>query len=313
MMQGDVLATVCGLKVHRHKGDAAEHSICPRWCDAGYRTQSTKGSPHPPPTVARGSTTVPWDHINVTGDLAMIHPPVEMIQARSGDGTVIDRFPSVLDVAAEHDRRGSGVFDADAIRARNAKELSTGAAYGIAEEGVRALLVLMGEDPTRAGLRDTPKRVVKAYLEMADRPGAVADLLSRQFEDGPKDGEMVTVRDVEFVSICEHHLLPFTGRATIAYIPAGARVVGLSKLPRLLHHYARRPQVQERLTGQITAALDDHLDTNGSACHIEATHSCMSLRGVRAQGAAMVTTSLTGRFLENDATRNEFLMEARRG
>jgi GTP cyclohydrolase I len=81
----------------------------------------------------------------------------------------------------------------------------------------------------------------------------------------------------------------------------------------LLHHYARRPQVQERLTGQITAALDDHLDTNGSACHIEATHSCMSLRGVRAQGAAMVTTSLTGRFLENDATRNEFLMEARRG
>jgi GTP cyclohydrolase I len=153
--------------------------------------------------------------------------------------------------------------------------------------------------------------VVKAYLEMADRPDSV-DVLLRQFEDGPKDGEMVTVRGIEFTSLCEHHLLPFTGTATIAYIPAGAKIVGLSKLPRLLHHYARRPQVQERLTGQVTKALDDHLDTNGAACRIEATHQCMSLRGVRAQGAAMVTTSLTGRFLENPATRAEFLAEGSR-
>lgn len=194
------------------------------------------------------------------------------------------------------------------------RDYDLAADYDQAEAGVRALLRLMGEDPTREGLADTPARVVKAYLEMAEHPGEeAARILSRQFDDGPAEGEMVTVTGIQFVSMCEHHLLPFTGTAAVSYIPNGVRVVGLSKLPRLLHHYAHRPQVQERLTYQVTQALDTYLDTNGAACRIEATHSCMSLRGVRAQGAAMVTTSLTGRFLHNPATREEFLMEARNG
>jgi GTP cyclohydrolase I len=203
-------------------------------------------------------------------------------------------------LAGTHDRRPTPKQDAEQHMLR-----------ATAEAGIIALLRLMGENPERPGLADTPSRVVRAYLELADRPDGV-EVLDRQFADGPADGEMVTVRAVDFVSICEHHLLPFTGTATVAYIPAGPKVVGLSKLPRVLHHFARRPQVQERLTGQVTTALDTHLDTNGSACRIEATHQCMSLRGVRAQGAAMVTTSLTGRFLTDPATRAEFLSEASR-
>ena len=175
----------------------------------------------------------------------------------------------------------------------------------LAQAGVRALLRLAGEDPDRPGLRKTPARVLKAWEEMTSSPGEVADLLSVTFDDaGPVD-EMVAVGPIDFTSLCEHHLLPFTGQAWIGYIPTGG-VIGLSKIPRLVEHYARRPQVQERLTGQITTAIDAHVDSQGSAAVLRAVHSCAEIRGVRKR-APMVTSSLTGVFRDDPTVRHEFL------
>ena len=174
-------------------------------------------------------------------------------------------------------------------------------------QGVRALLRLMGEDPDREGLIETPARVVKAYREMADRPGDPAVLLAKTFGDVDyQPDQMIAVGPVEFTSMCEHHLLPFTGRAWVAYIPR-AEVVGLSKLGRIVDHYARRPQVQERLTSQIADALMAHLDPLGAGVVIEAGHSCMALRGVRKTGSLMTTSALHGAFKANPDTRAEFL------
>lgn len=177
-----------------------------------------------------------------------------------------------------------------------------------AESGVRALLALMGEDPDRDGLTETPARMVKAWLELAEAPGDPATLLGKVFSDVayPTD-ELVAVGPVPFTSICEHHLLPFTGTAWIAYLPSERGVVGLSKLPRLLDHYAKRPQVQERLTTQVADALVAHLEPEAAACVVHATHTCMSLRGVQKQGSVMVTSVLRGRFKTDPAMRAEFL------
>ncbi len=172
-------------------------------------------------------------------------------------------------------------------------------------EGVRALLRLVGDDPDREGVQDTPGRVLRAYLELCSAPGDPVRLLGTTFDTGRPADEMIHVGSIAFTSVCEHHLLPFTGQAWVAYIPTD-RVVGLSKIPRLVHHYALRPQLQERLTQQVTAALDEHLHTRGSACTIKATHSCMSLRGVKAVGAHMATSSLTGLFRTDPAARAEF-------
>lgn len=176
---------------------------------------------------------------------------------------------------------------------------------GMAEEGIRWLLRHVGEDHEREGLQDTPKRVTKAYREMTEGYRADIDkILGVTFDVGNVD-EMVVVKDLDFVSVCEHHLLPFTGTASVAYIPKD-RVVGLSKIGRLLDAYSRRLQVQERLTTQITTALDKYLDTQGSAALITAHHSCMGCRGVRKAGAKMVTSSLTGEFRKPEV-RAEFL------
>jgi GTP cyclohydrolase I len=140
---------------------------------------------------------------------------------------------------------------------------------------------------------------------MTSQPGDPATLLATTFDDaGPVD-QLVGFGPIEFASICEHHLLPFTGLAWVAYIPDG-RVIGLSKVARLIEHYARRPQVQERLTGQITAALDKHVASLGSACQIRATHTCASMRGVRKE-TPMTTSSLTGAFRTDLAAREEYL------
>lgn len=177
----------------------------------------------------------------------------------------------------------------------------------VAAEGVKALIRLAGDDPDRSGLVDTPARVVRTIREMTDRPGDPAALLATQFDDaGPVD-EMVTVGPVEFTSLCEHHLLPFTGHAWVAYIPGNGSVVGLSKLARLVEHHARQLQVQERLTAAVADDLVTHLDPVGAGVRIVATHSCMTVRGVRKPAAHMTTTALRGALLTKPEARAEFM------
>lgn len=181
-------------------------------------------------------------------------------------------------------------------------------------DGVAAILELMGEDPNRSGLVDTPARVVKAYLELTDRPGDPATILARTFDDANYDAdEMVVVGPIDFTSLCEHHLMPFPGQAWVAYIPQGNRVVGLSKLPRVVEHYARRPQVQERMTTQIADALVEHLQPRGVGVVVSARHGCMGHRGVRKPKASMRTSVMRGAFKNNPETRAEFLSLTRAG
>lgn len=173
------------------------------------------------------------------------------------------------------------------------------------EENVVRLLQYLGEDPQRAGLLDTPKRVVKALQEMTSGHSVdIEAILGRVFDD-PCD-EMVTCRGIEFTSLCEHHMLPFTGVATVSYVPTD-KVVGLSKLARLVDAFAMRLQVQERLTQQIAAALEEHVHPKGVGVLITAKHSCMGCRGVRKPGAEMVTSALTGLMKDDPKARAEFL------
>jgi GTP cyclohydrolase I len=181
-----------------------------------------------------------------------------------------------------------------------------------AEEAVRTLLELVGEDVLRDGLRDTPRRVVKALLEVTtgyehDVPG----LLSKRFECGAEGvgyGGIVALRDVPFASTCEHHLLPFTGHATVAYIPnPGDRLVGLSKLARLVDVFALRLQSQERMTCQIVDALDTNLKPLAAACMIRAEHACLNIRGVKKHTGGMVTSELRGLFFDDLRARDELL------
>ena len=174
-----------------------------------------------------------------------------------------------------------------------------------AEAAVRELLLAIGEDPDREGLRDTPARVARAYAEvfggLDQRP---EDVLSTTFEIG--HDEMVLVRDIEMWSMCEHHLVPFTGVAHIGYIPSeDGRITGLSKLARLVEVYARRPQVQERLTTQVADAMSDLLKPRGSIVVFECEHLCMSMRGIRKPGAKTVTSAVRGVLRSNAATRAE--------
>src|SRR2546430_7301749 len=173
------------------------------------------------------------------------------------------------------------------------------------EKAVREILIAVGENPDREGLLRTPNRVARAYSELMaglqDDPRRHLRTVFRERYD-----EVVLLRDVPFNSLCEHHLLPFTGRAHVAYLPDG-KVVGLSKLARLVEGYARRPQVQERLTGQIADAMMEELNPIGAACVIEATHTCMTIRGAKEHGSTMVTSALRGIFKENPSSRSELL------
>jgi len=179
------------------------------------------------------------------------------------------------------------------------------------EDAVVRLLQWVGENPARDGLLDTPARVTNAWRELCEGYQVdVGQLLATQFdqEGGGQYGGMVVLRSVPFNSMCEHHLLPFNGHATVAYIPGDSgRIVGLSKLARLVEAYARRLQVQERMTLQIVDALEDHLAPLGSACTITAHHSCMSLRGVRKDTGGMVTSEVRGAFKTDPAARAEFM------
>ena len=173
-----------------------------------------------------------------------------------------------------------------------------------AEAAVRELLAAMGEDPAREGLRETPARVARAYAELTQglrqRP---EDVLSTTFDLG--HDEMVLVRDIELWSMCEHHLVPFTGVAHVGYIPAeSGKITGLSKLARLVDVYSKRPQVQERLTTQVADALMEILEARGCIVVIEAEHLCMTMRGVRKAGARTITSAVRG-VMHNAATRSE--------
>ena len=175
-----------------------------------------------------------------------------------------------------------------------------------AEAAVRELLFAIGEDPDREGLLDTPARVARAYAELtAGMRQRAEDVLTTTFDIGHE--ELVLVKDIEIQSTCEHHLLPFHGVAHVAYIPdKQGRVTGLSKIARLVDVFARRPQVQERLTGQVADALLTHLDAQGVLVVVDCVHMCMSIRGVRKPGARTVTSAVRGQ-MRDAATRAEVM------
>ena len=181
-----------------------------------------------------------------------------------------------------------------------------------AEESIAHLLKALGENPERDGLKNTPRRVARMYSELLAgyHMDPVAMINGALFE--VKYDEMVIVRDIEFYSLCEHHMLPFMGRVHVAYVPDG-KVLGISKIPRVVDMYARRLQVQERMTRQIADFLHDLLKPQGVAVVVEALHLCMMMRGVKKHDARMTTSAMHGAFRANLATREEFLANISRG
>jgi GTP cyclohydrolase I len=173
-----------------------------------------------------------------------------------------------------------------------------------AERAVATLLEYVGEDPSRDGLRDTPSRVVRALRELTSGYGSdPAAILSRTFEES--SDELILLRGIEFHSTCEHHLLPFHGTVTVGYLPG--RVVGISKLARLVDCFARRLQIQERMTNQIAQAIETHLEARGTGVVVSARHLCMACRGVRKESTVMVTSAMLGGLRTDAASRAEFL------
>ena len=184
---------------------------------------------------------------------------------------------------------------------------------GKVEAAVREILLEIGEDPERQGLAGTPGRVHRMYIELTAGYHVDPERLINEAIFDVAYSEMVIVKDIPFYSLCEHHLLPFFGTAAVAYIPRG-RVIGLSKIPRVVEMYARRLQVQERLTQQVAEFLQERLDPQGVGVVMEATHLCAVMRGVRKPGTIMTTSSVLGLFRTRDRTRAEFLDHlARRG
>ncbi|MCL5780039.1 MAG: GTP cyclohydrolase I FolE [Firmicutes bacterium] len=174
------------------------------------------------------------------------------------------------------------------------------------EQAVKMILQAIGEDPDREGLVETPSRVAKMYQEIfAGLDEDPEEHLDKTFSE--EHEEMVLVKDIRLFSMCEHHLIPFIGKAHVCYIPRNGNVTGLSKLARLVNGYARRPQLQERLTKQIADAIMSRLNPYGALVVVEAEHLCMSMRGVRAPGAKTVTSAVRGIFKKNEASRAEAL------
>ena len=176
-----------------------------------------------------------------------------------------------------------------------------------AEDAVRVLLRWAGEDPDREGLLDTPRRVVEGYLDwFSGYRSDPAEYLARTFEEVEGYDEMVVLRDIEFESHCEHHMAPIIGRAHVGYLPTD-KVVGISKLARVVEGYARRFQVQEKLTAQIAQCINRVLKPRGVAVVVDAKHECMTTRGVHKRGVSMITSQMLGAFRRDPATRTEFL------
>jgi GTP cyclohydrolase IA len=186
------------------------------------------------------------------------------------------------------------------------------AVFGVDHEriarAVREILIAVGENPDREGLIDTPARVARAYAEtFAGLREDAGTHLARTFEHEASGDDVVMLRNIEFASLCEHHLAPFLGRAHVAYLPSGGKVTGLSKLARTVDVFARRPQLQERLTSQIADALVEHLQPRGVAVLIEGEHMCMRVRGAKKSDAKMVTTAMRGVYTEDRELRREVL------
>jgi len=174
------------------------------------------------------------------------------------------------------------------------------------QDTIRHLLAEIGEDPSREGLRDTPRRVEKSLRFLTSGYDTDADAILNNALFSVEYNEMVIVRNIDFYSLCEHHLLPFFGKCHVAYLP-NRRVIGLSKLPRLVDMFARRLQVQERLTSQIADTIREKIDPHGVAVVMEATHLCMAMRGVEKQNSVTVTSAMLGVFHSDARTRHEFL------
>ena len=191
---------------------------------------------------------------------------------------------------------------------RSSHNLTAVEPIGDVEAAITTLLRYIGEDPSRDGLRDTPARVARAWREMtsgyADDP---AEILGRTFEES--SDEMIILRGISFYSTCEHHLLPFYGTATVGYLPG--KVVGISKLARLVECFARRLQIQERMTRQIAEAVETHLEARGVGVVLRAHHLCMGCRGVRQEETEMVTSSMLGTLRSDATSRSEFLCNAK--
>ncbi len=189
--------------------------------------------------------------------------------------------------------------------ARNGKDCPPSVDHARIEAAVREILLAVGEDPDREGLRETPARVARMYAEIFSGLHCdPRDLLKKTFTQ--KYNEMVIVKDIRFASTCEHHLLPFTGKAHLAYLPGG-KIVGLSKLARVVDVVARRPQVQERMTEELADLLVEELGARGVAVILEATHTCMTIRGVRKPDSLCTTSAMRGGFRDNHSTRSELL------
>jgi GTP cyclohydrolase I len=216
-----------------------------------------------------------------------------------------------------HDEKEDSVSPDDYLKLRtssvfNSKENNVGRpSREEAERAVSTLIRWIGDEPEREGLLETPKRVVKAYEEMfrgySEDP---TDMLQRTFEETDGYNDMVLLRDIRLESICEHHMLPIIGRAHIAYVPNG-RVVGISKLARTMETFAKRLQIQEKLTKQIAMAIDEALNPKGVAVVIDAVHECMTTRGVHKAGVGMVTKTLLGCFNDDRELRRDFMASIR--
>ncbi|MBI2059517.1 MAG: GTP cyclohydrolase I FolE [Nitrospirae bacterium] len=192
------------------------------------------------------------------------------------------------------------------------KQATGHSSNGIIQSAVVELLKAVGEDPGREGLRKTPDRIARMYKELTAGYSVTPEALINGALFESQYDEMVVVKGIEFYSLCEHHLLPFFGRCHIAYIPSG-RIIGLSKIPRIVEAYSRRVQIQERLTSQIADFVNTALKPQGTAVSMEAEHLCMTMRGVKKANAKMVTNSMMGVFKKDERTRNEFMSLIRSG
>jgi GTP cyclohydrolase I len=205
-------------------------------------------------------------------------------------------------VGEEVEHRGNGHHSEEDLQEIERKEKI--------ESAVHSILANVGEDPERQGLQGTPDRIARMYDEVLGGYSMdLEKLVNGALFDVAYD-EMIVVKDIEFYSMCEHHMLPFFGRAHVAYIPSD-KVIGLSKIPRIVEMFARRLQVQERMTRQIADTIDEILNPQGVAVVIEGNHMCSMMRGVKKQEASMVTSAMLGCFKNNDKTRNEFLSHLR--